>query len=542
MPFEPETQGRDAGAGSPRGADRPAAGRRPLRRRLLGEMRIRKKLILLHTCFSLGLAAVLLLLIGWAVRDLVLEAERTEAIVGMEMLVNAGGAEVPARIEGLELGAGTALELGLTPGEADEAVRRAGENVLTETRAGWPRVVRWDSGTGLYYSSAARSLSARAAVWKLYLLLTSALLGVYFLIALMLELFVLPRQVYRPIRRLLDADHAVQAGDREHELIPAPDIPADELGEIMRSRNESIIKLRRQEKALAHALDQLEVVAVELKRKNHLLETARQNLADQDRLASLGMMSAGLAHELNTPLAVLKGQAERLASAPEQGVSPEQAALMVRVVRRLEKLSESLLDFARVRPPQREPVRLRALVDEAWTLVSIDREARSVALVNRVDPDLTLDGDADRLSQVFVNLLRNSADAIVHARGEPAGAGSIAVSVERSVRDGDRWASITVADDGPGIDPEVLPRLFEPFTTTRLDARGTGLGLAVAEGIIREHGGVILARNGAPVGVDPPLASRRTGAVFEIMLPMGEAAPREASARYAGVGPSEQIT
>ncbi len=513
----------------------PGPGRRPLRRRLLGEMRIRKKLILLHTCFSLGLAAVLLLLIGWAVRDLVLEAERTEAMVGMEMLVNAPPGEPLPKFDGLELAAGSAMQIGLTPAEADEAVRRAGENVMTRTPAGWPRVVRWDVRTGLFYSSAARSMSARAAVWKLYLLLTGALLGVYFLIALMLELFVLPRQVYSPIRRLLDADHAVQAGDREHEIIPASDIPADELGEIMRSRNESIIKLRRQEKALAHALDQLEVVAVELKRKNHLLETARRNLADQDRLASLGMMSAGLAHELNTPLAVLKGQIERLAQDPQAGVSEDQAALMVRVVHRLERLSESLLDFARVRPPKREPVELRSLVDDAWALVSIDREARAIALRNDIAPDFLIDGDADRLSQVFVNLLRNSADAMLHA----APGGQIAVSVERSVRDGDPWASITVADDGPGIDPAVLPRLFEPFTTTRLDARGTGLGLAVAEGIIREHGGVILARNSAPVGMDPPQAAKRTGAVFEIMLPIGEPAPSGAGDRYAGATPTE---
>lgn len=529
--FAPSGENPDPGA-----APKARSGRRPLRRRLLGEMRIRKKLILLHTCFSLGLAAVLLLLIGGAVRDLVLEAERSEAMVGMEMLVGAPDAGVPRAIEGLELERGSAMTLGLTPSVADEAVRRAGESVLTQTRAGWPRVVRWDPVTGEYLSAAARSMSARAAVWKLYLLLTGALLGVYFLIALMLELFVLPRQVYKPIRRLLDADSAVQAGDREHELIPAPDIPADELGEIMRSRNESIIKLRRQEKALAHALDQLEVVAVELKRKNHLLETARQNLADQDRLASLGMMSAGLAHELNTPLAVLKGQVERLAMAPQAGVSPDQAALMVRVVHRLERLSESLLDFARVRPPVREAVALRALVDDAWTLVSIDREVRAITLRNRIDPDLTIDGDADRLAQVFVNLLRNSADAMVHTSVAGAAVrGEISVSVERSVRDGDAWASITVADDGPGIDPSVLPRLFEPFTTTRLDARGTGLGLAVAEGIIREHGGVILARNGAPVGVDPPLASRRTGAVFEIMLPMGRPDAAAASPRYAGV-------
>ncbi len=500
-------------------------------------MRIRKKLIVLHTCFSLALAAILLLLVGRAVRDLVQEAERTEAMVGMEMLVRSSQSAAPPRIEGLELTVGSATLLGIPPEIADAAIRSPGQNVETRTPAGWPRVVRWDPNSGLFLSAAARSLSARAAVWKLYILLTATLLGVYFLIAITLELFVLPRQVYRPIRRLLDADSAVQGGDRERELIPAGEIPEDELGEIMRSRNESIIKLRRQEKALAHALDQLEVVAVEMKRKNHLLETAKRNLADQDRLASLGMMSAGIAHELNTPLAVLKGQVERLSEAPEGGVSPEQAALMLRVVKRLERLSESLLDFARVRPPNREPVELRSLVEDAWTLVRLDRETRAVEFENRIDGDLRLTLDPDRIGQVFVNLLRNSADAL----GAEGRSGSIAVSAEPSVRDGARWVSITVEDDGPGIDPAVLPRLFEPFTTTRLDARGTGLGLAVAEGIIREHGGVILARNAGPVGAGA--SARRTGAIFEIMLPQ-ETTPDAANAEsmYAGGTTRERTT
>src|SRR5690606_36800746 len=99
-------------------------------------------------------------------------------------------------------------------------------------------------------------------------------------------------------------------------------MPSVELGEIMRSRNESIVRLRRQEAMLNDALERLETVAVELKRKNHLLETARRNLADQDRLASLGMMSAGIAHELNTPLAVLKGQVEGIAADPEPAFTP----------------------------------------------------------------------------------------------------------------------------------------------------------------------------------------------------------------------------
>jgi two-component system NtrC family sensor kinase len=111
---------------------------------------------------------------------------------------------------------------------------------------------------------------------------------------------------------LLEADRAVQRGDTDAELVDEAAMPADEMGEIMRSRNDAIRGIRRQETALAHALDELETVAADLKRKNHLLENAKRNLEGADRLMSLGMMSAGIAHELNTPLAVAKGLVERL--------------------------------------------------------------------------------------------------------------------------------------------------------------------------------------------------------------------------------------
>ena len=127
-------------------------------------------------------------------------------------------------------------------------------------------------------------------------------------------------------------------------------------------------------------------------------------------------------------------------------------------------------------------VELAKILDEAWMLVRIDREAAGVELHSLAPEGLTVLADPDRLGQVFVNLLRNAADAM-------DGAGTITVRAEPVERDGRRWVSIRIQDEGPGIAPDVLSRLFEPFVSTRLDARGTGLGLAVSEGIIREHGG-----------------------------------------------------
>jgi signal transduction histidine kinase len=523
---------------------------------------VRKKLILLHTVFSLALAGVLAAAMWPSITKVVEEAELHEARLALSMVASA---VTVARVEGLGragvpglgrpaggAGGGGGGGGGVDPDRIVEALgRQFGDGIRvargTLDMAGHPSAlgplsdVRMTglNGTGRLPSGAVAALyvdptdgsgyiasvslaGARKAVRRLYLFMTAALLGVYALIAVTLEVLVLPRHVYRPIQEILRADRAAQEGRREEEVIPARLIPADELGEIMSSRNATVLALRRHEQELAVALGQLGQAAADLRKKNLLLEAAQRNLADADRLASLGMMSAGLAHELNTPLAVIKGLVEQQTSRPDRRLDEGEAALLLRVVGRLERLSESLLDFARVRPPRTTPTPLRPLVEEAWTLVRLDRDAARATLVNRVEPGLVAPCDADRMLQVLVNLLRNAADALEDAAagGAPPGEGTIVVEAAGVEREGQRWVSLTVTDSGPGLDPEILPRLFEPFASTRLDSHGTGLGLAVSEGIVREHGGVLSARNrGDGAGVSA------RGAVFEVLLP-GEGIPQ----------------
>jgi signal transduction histidine kinase len=492
-------------------------------------MRVRKKVLLLHTLFSLSLAAVLLVPLRPAITEVVEQAEVNEAKALLRLVLSQREAGAGATRPDLgqiigdgRVRTGTTQELGLSDQVASQARAAPGRPVAAFVQgqeAGAVAYVPEDGGR--FWSVAVRIPEARRAVMQLYVLTAAALLAVYALVAAALELFVLPQLVYGPIDRMLEAERAVQEGRKEAELIPDAVIPADELGEIMRTRNQSILSLRRHEQALAAALAELERVASDLRRKNHLLETARRNLADADRLASVGMMSAGIAHELNTPLAVLKGLVERLNADRNRRLDSAQAALMLRVVRRLERLGESLLDFARVRPPETRPVELRPLVDEAITLVRLDHATRGTELGNLVPETLVVECDGDRMVQVLVNLIRNAAEATKSVdrerpAGDAAGGDRIVVEAETSARDGRDWVSITVTDNGPGIHPDVLSRLFEPFASTRLDAHGTGLGLAVSEGIVREHGGVLLARN----------LPGRAGAVFEIMLPV-HAAPTE---------------
>jgi signal transduction histidine kinase len=513
------------------------------RRGLLAGRRIRIKLIILHTCFSLALAGILILALRPAVSEVVKQAEAHEAGVILSALLADDSAGWPAEKTGVTIKRGTAVQVGLDATQAAQfsadprpvtlpsSFPSPGEPIAKGglLNGPAPTVAAFDKSRGEFLAVSVVLQGARDAVIRLYTLVTIALLAVYALVAAALELFVLPQHVYGPIRTMLDADAALQEGRFDAEIIPDSSIPADELGEIMRSRNASILAVRRHEADLADALRRLEEVATDLKRKNHLLETARRNMADADRLASLGLMSAGIAHEINTPLAVLKGLVEKL----DRGhpVPPSEAALMLRVVGRLERLSESLLDFARIRESSSAATILRPLIDEAWTLVRLDRaaESKTVELANDVPSDLQAWCDGDRMVQVFVNLLRNAVDAIAsQSGGENAVPRRLAVTGETVSRpigragaeaEEQRWASLTITDDGPGIDPEVMARLFEPFASTRLDAKGTGLGLAVAEGIVREHGGVIVARN----RTDLPGVS---GAVFQVILPVGEEVSR----------------
>lgn len=327
--------------------------------------------------------------------------------------------------------------------------------------------------------------SYKAAVDRAKLTLFLVLGSIYVLAVLLLESAIMPLYVYRPLRKMLEADGATQSGDRDRELIPAQEIMGDEIGHIMRSRNETIATLRRQEDELAAALKRLE---------------------EQDRLVSLGLLSASVAHELNTPLTVLNGSIEKLIETTDDPHTLERLERMQRVAQRLQRISESLVDFSKVRKQHMEPLALRPLIDEAWGLLAIDEKSASVEFSNNVRAEDRVVGNPDRLIQVFLNLLRNALNAIESSSGK------IEVNARRQDRGTQPRMIIAVEDTGRGIPTDVLPDIFDAFVTTRLDAHGTGLGLTVAAGIISQHGGTISASNRA-----------QGGACLEVTLPAARA-------------------
>jgi signal transduction histidine kinase len=473
--------------------------RRRKRSLSFGDLRVRFKLVVLHNCFFFVLAAGVYFALIPLFEEHVAQAQARE--IGLlratfrqpDPELRQPGRELyeyrEGRAEDLNIPLALRPELRAHPGEILQDEAHPEVLYLYDARSG--RFRRMNLPLEFY-----ASLVNRARV-----ILFAVLGTIYVAAILVLEGFIMPRYVYRPLRVMLDADEATRAGQREAELIAEEQISDDEIGQIMRSRNATVSQLRRQEEELQTALRRLEELNEDLRKKNYLLETAKKSIADQDRLASLGLLSASVAHEINTPLAVLHGSIEKLRETVPDRNSQQRLERMLRVTERLRRMSAALLDFARPRRQATEAVNLQAVVEEAWSLLAIDERAAQVRFQNEVRAQHEALGNPDRLVQLLVNLLRNALNAA-------APSGHIVVRSEMYWGEDGGRVYLAVEDDGPGIPADVLPNIFEAFVTTRLDARGTGLGLTVAEGIVNQHGGSISASN-RPEG----------GARLEVWLP-----------------------
>jgi signal transduction histidine kinase len=489
--------------------------REPVLRKLekrLGDLRIRLKLMVFHNVFFSLLAVTIYMSV-----IPVLEHRLTGAYQRESQMMRATLASNPEMLRQssseIEYSQGSPAQLGMPQDIQAWVETHPGEVWFNPEKSAY--LYHKDRSSDLYRRVKLPREQYRDLINNARWALTIVLISTYLLGVLVLEFLVLPVFVYRPIQQLLDADSAASSGDRERELVPEREIPDDELGDLMRSRNRMLSLVRQHEDALAEALHREEALTADLLRKNAQLEAAKRSLADQDRLVSLGLMSASVAHELNTPLAVLKGSIDKLLEGAFDETTRARLHRMQRVADRLRSISSSLLDFARVRRTEMAPVDLRQLIEECWDLVSIDDKASRVHFHNRVDPRHWVQGNADRLSQVFVNLLRNALHEIT-VSGNIWVSSSIASAVEWREHPGETSTAggrvvIRVEDDGAGIPESVLPHLFEAFVSTRLDAHGTGLGLTVAEGIIQQHQGAIRAYNrgsgGACLEVELPAAS-----------------------------------
>jgi PAS domain S-box-containing protein len=253
------------------------------------------------------------------------------------------------------------------------------------------------------------------------------------------------------------------------------------------------------------------------------LKRLEEQLIQAEKLAAMGQMLAGVAHELNNPLTAILGVTELLRdSATVEENTKRQLELTHRQARRAARIVHNLLEFSRPAAPQKRPVDVNTLVERTLQLQEHSLRRNNVQVDFQPQSDLPpVIGDANQLIQVFLNLISNAEHAIREVRET----GRIQIRIGRI----GGHISLTVQDDGVGILPEALPRLFDPFYTTKRPGGGTGLGLSICMSIVREHGGSIdvetLPAGGSAFTVYLPVASDEHSAAPSVRPPSADVQP-----------------
>lgn len=311
----------------------------------------------------------------------------------------------------------------------------------------------------------------RASTMRLLLFALIAIAAISLIIYLLVEIIVL-----KPLSHVVAATQRVAAGDLSHNI---PIKNRDELGVLAQSFNDMTRKLA---------------------------ETQRQ-LFQSEKLASVGRLAAGVAHEINNPLTgVLTYSSFLLKRAEDKPEMKDDLEVIVRETKRCREIVKGLLDFARQSPAEKNRVAINEVVERSAQILANQLAKHKIQIEKQLAPDLPeIEADANQLQQVLVNLIMNASDAI----GESGGTITIASAlVPDEANANARLMQLQVRDTGCGIPQENLSKIFEPFFSTK-GQKGNGLGLAIVWGIVEKHNGRI--------AVESKLGE---GTVFKILLPV----------------------
>lgn len=268
------------------------------------------------------------------------------------------------------------------------------------------------------------------------------------------------RAVSRPVRRLTEAAVEVTRGRYGTQVDGLRS--NDEIGVLAEAFN-------RMSDRVAGDIEQLQVI--------------NDGLIRTEKLATAGVLAAGVAHEVNNPLASISSLAQTLQKRAADAADRETLETILGEISRISSILRDLTDFARAPEPRRAPCDLNRIVEASLRLVAVDRRLKRLDVVSELEADLpSLLLDADQLQQVMMNLLLNAGDST------PEG-GRLTVRTRHDRSLG--AVEVTVTDTGDGIPPDVIRRVFDPFFTTKPPGHGTGLGLSVCYGIVSAHGGQI---------------------------------------------------
>jgi signal transduction histidine kinase len=339
--------------------------------------------------------------------------------------------------------------------------------------------------------------------------LTVALLAVA-IVSITSVLYLLFSQViYRPLDELVKTMAKAETGNLE---VAVPVHANDEIGQLAMGFNNMLTRLRAMTDERAKYQKHLEVTVTEktaeLAERNAQLEEAsaelfeiQRELTKYERLAAAGQLAAQFAHEVGTPLNLISGHVQLLTLRTQDEKTQERLNLIASQIARIEKIVRGMLDATRRPRPTLVATDLNALLQRIFEITAPTLAAREVELTAEFDEtNPNVCADSEQLQQVFINLINNSLDAM------PSG-GKLFVATATV----GEFARITCRDTGTGISEDARDRIFDPLFTTKLNGRGSGLGLTVVHKIIQEHHGQITLKSEAG-----------QGAAFQISLPLAK--------------------
>ncbi len=289
--------------------------------------------------------------------------------------------------------------------------------------------------------------------------------------------------VSTPVSMLTRGMEKVAGGDLDYHL----DINTkDEIGELAHAFNAMTSDLKKAKNELVEWGNTLEKKVQE---KTEAIHRAQAQLIHSEKLASLGRMAAGVAHEINSPLTGIVTFGHLLLKKFPAGTEEyEDIQVIIEQANRCSTIIKGLLGFARASAAEKAPTNINDVINHSLNIVRNKADFFNIKLLTNFDEHLAMvRADSSQLQQVFLNMIMNAADAV-------EGKGTITITT-KNIRDNDSdFVEVEFRDTGPGIDDENLAKIFEPFFTTKPVGKGTGLGLAVSHGIIQEHGGTVFVK------------------------------------------------
>ena len=292
------------------------------------------------------------------------------------------------------------------------------------------------------------------------------------------------RRFSEPVLALASSAEKIAGGERD---VPLPVGGQDEIGHLAEAFADMTNALKKSDAELQNLNSALEQKVADrtsqLEEKSLQLIKTQEQLLRHEKLAAIGSLATGVAHEINNPAAIIRGNVEILKmSLPEDATEREEVDEIMKQVERVSLITRNLLNFAGKQELASDQVDIGLLLDEILGQISHQQPLEQVNVIRRYDKLPTVPGDRERLRQVFINIILNALQAT-------DGTGTLEIAAEIDASN----LVVSIADTGPGIPPEIREKIFNPFFTTK--QQGTGLGLSVSYGIIQAHEGAITLAN-----------------------------------------------